>query len=624
VSLARREGPGAAPKAPYTIKPNDLLYIAVAGMPPDEVIDGVYAVEPPGTVVIGPSFGRVNVEGFSLEAAEKAIQKKLKEFVKDPEVSVTVAGWMNDATGLVPFSIQPEAKRKHGTRPRSAPGTFSLPQVNAQATVPAPAGRTVTGRVLTEPGGKGVAGAIVCLMRDLDAASYATARTDEDGTYTFHNVVPGERYKTWIEAAPGRPAGVWSENDEFDVLQHDVKAYDHLFLKHPQSITGTVRDAETGQPVAGAWINFSMPDGKRRRIATDAQGRYRLYVHSRTVALRCDGSDTYDADSSSEQRVTPEANRETMLDFRCAKGAQFSGRVVNPDGTPAKNVCVRLLVQWPGRADGKKEGAFDSSFATGFEIDTDDDGEFTGCISRPFGRDPNAAVYIGAHAWPPDGSMYGSAQSTTPGLPAAPLVVHLSQKEAPEDLLRQPIVWSGPRDGIEYGLKILGPNRRRIGEHVRFSVYARNPGDSIAGIFGVRDGSVTGEVKENAIQLRLGPAFFIGNPSVLQSDIHLTSKEQVHLGTGRFLLVPPDIAGDAKGEAISRAQPLKTTPNGFDTARAARGEAVLLVKPGKFPVYFATDLVSKPVEWDIALNVEAASDDQLRELRKTYSPAKRP
>jgi hypothetical protein len=313
-----------------------------------------------------------------------------------------------------------------------------------------------------------------------------------------------------------------------------------------------------------------------------------------------------------------------MLDFRCAKGAQFSGRVVNPDGTPAKNVCVRLLVQWPGRADGKKEGAFDSSFATGFEMDTDADGEFTGCISRPFGRDPKAAVHIAAHAWLADGSMYGSAQATTPGDKplAAPLVVHLSQKEAPEDLLRQPVVWSGTRDGIEYGLKILGPNRRRIGEHVRFSLYARNPGDSIAGVFGFRDGSVTGEVKEDAIQLRLGPSFFFGNPSVLQSDIHLAPREQVRLATGRFLLVPPDIARDANGEA-SRVQPLKTALNGFGAARAAKGEAVLQLKPGKYSICFATDLVSKPVEWGAALEVEAASDEQLREIRKTYSPAKR-
>ena len=189
-------------------------------------------------------------------------------------------------------------------------------QERTSAEIPLPTGRTVTGRVLTESGGTGVAGATVCLMRGWEANSIVTARTAADGTYTFHGVQSAEHYKTWIEAAPGRPAGVWSENDEFDVLQNDVRAYDHLFLKYPQSIAGTVRDAETGQPISGAMINFSMMDGKRRWIATDAQGRYRLYVLARNVTLRCDGSDRYSADSSSERQVAVEDNRETAVDFR--------------------------------------------------------------------------------------------------------------------------------------------------------------------------------------------------------------------------------------------------------------------------------------------------------------------
>ncbi len=125
VTLSIRESPGVRPRVPYRIKPNDLLYIVAAGMPSDEPISGIYAVEPRGTVPLGASFGRVNVQGLSLEVAEKAIQTKLKEIVKEPEVSVTVGGWIDLGTGLDPF--KPGRKRKIGTALGSASGYYSPP-----------------------------------------------------------------------------------------------------------------------------------------------------------------------------------------------------------------------------------------------------------------------------------------------------------------------------------------------------------------------------------------------------------------------------------------------------------------------------------------------------------------
>jgi hypothetical protein len=256
------------------------------------------------------------------------------------------------------------------------------------------------------------------------------------------------------------------------------------------------------------------------------------------------------------------------------------------------------LVQWPGRTDGKRDSVYDGVFATGSETDTDGDGQFTGYVSRPFGRDPKATVAITAHAWPPDGSMYGSLQATTSADKplSTPLVVRLKEKEAPEGLVREPIVWGDPRDGIEYGLKLLGPSRRRIGEHVRFSVYARNPGESLAGVFAYRDWRVKGWVANDVIYLRQD-LDSIGSGTFVFPDIHLSPKEVDHLGTGRFLLVPPDFAGDSKGEAILR------------------------LKPGKYPICFAADLNAKPDDaWGVALEVEAASDEQLREINQKYPP----
>jgi protein involved in polysaccharide export with SLBB domain len=91
--LWRRTTP---PQSPYTIKPGVLLSIDALGTLLDQPIEGTFAVEALGTVALGPGYGRVRVEGLSLQAAEKAIQKKLEEIVRKPEVQVTFAGWQRE------------------------------------------------------------------------------------------------------------------------------------------------------------------------------------------------------------------------------------------------------------------------------------------------------------------------------------------------------------------------------------------------------------------------------------------------------------------------------------------------------------------------------------------------
>jgi protein involved in polysaccharide export with SLBB domain len=104
VTLARQAGQKeqwreiAPPKAPYTISPGALLSINVLGALTVAPIQGTYTVEPTGTVALGPVYGRVQVKGLTFEAAEEAIQKKLKEVLQKPEVQVTFAGWKNDDT----------------------------------------------------------------------------------------------------------------------------------------------------------------------------------------------------------------------------------------------------------------------------------------------------------------------------------------------------------------------------------------------------------------------------------------------------------------------------------------------------------------------------------------------
>ena len=126
----------------------------------------------------------------------------------------------------------------------------------------------------------------------------ATATTAPDGTYTFNNLPPGT-YTALIQKGDPRvqPPGVWSEGVYFAVAEHDVRA-DDLCLKLPQSVSGTVRDADTGEPIAGAQIRVSTSDLSKISTAglagalifTDEHGRYRLYVRSPKVDLSCDGT----------------------------------------------------------------------------------------------------------------------------------------------------------------------------------------------------------------------------------------------------------------------------------------------------------------------------------------------
>jgi protein involved in polysaccharide export with SLBB domain len=86
----------APPKASFTISPGTLLSIHASGTLVNQPINGTYTVEGGGTVALGPAYGRAQVKGLALEAAETAIQKKLQEVLSKPDVQVTFAGWKND------------------------------------------------------------------------------------------------------------------------------------------------------------------------------------------------------------------------------------------------------------------------------------------------------------------------------------------------------------------------------------------------------------------------------------------------------------------------------------------------------------------------------------------------
>ncbi|MGL4941673.1 MAG: polysaccharide biosynthesis/export family protein [Thermoguttaceae bacterium] len=82
------------PRAPYILRVFDVLYVAVNGTPPDEPINGEFAIEPGGIINLGPGYGTVRVAGLSVREAEEAVRKHIRVSpdnaqgrVKDPDVS---------------------------------------------------------------------------------------------------------------------------------------------------------------------------------------------------------------------------------------------------------------------------------------------------------------------------------------------------------------------------------------------------------------------------------------------------------------------------------------------------------------------------------------------------------
>jgi protein involved in polysaccharide export with SLBB domain len=80
------------PKPPHTIEPFDGLLIRVVGVLDNEQpIADVYSVEPEGNVDLGPSYGKVQVVGLTVDEATEAIRKHLSQLYTDVSVSVSLA-----------------------------------------------------------------------------------------------------------------------------------------------------------------------------------------------------------------------------------------------------------------------------------------------------------------------------------------------------------------------------------------------------------------------------------------------------------------------------------------------------------------------------------------------------
>jgi len=84
------EGIKLVPKSPHKIETFDALLVRVTGEFPEEPIDDAYSVDADGSINLGPSYGRIEVVGETIEEAEQKIQSELAKILTNVDVSLSL------------------------------------------------------------------------------------------------------------------------------------------------------------------------------------------------------------------------------------------------------------------------------------------------------------------------------------------------------------------------------------------------------------------------------------------------------------------------------------------------------------------------------------------------------
>lgn len=226
--------------------------------------------------------------------------------------------------------------------------------LEVRVTVPR-TGATVEGTV-TEKGEGPLPGITVRLRRNGEVFSdYLYAHTDETGRYRFDVVAPGK----W-RVSVNRRRGV-SDN----TLGHDLDVPASGVVRHDIEMGvvgfgGTVTDARTGRPIAGATVYLHGPT--YRHVATDENGRFRftdLADGKCSATVRRDGYQ-----SKATGLVTVEEGRGGEVEVALEPAIRVDVRVLDAAGRPLMGRFV---------LNARQEASHTRSVA----MNTDDDGRAT-------------------------------------------------------------------------------------------------------------------------------------------------------------------------------------------------------------------------------------------------------
>ena len=184
-----------------------MLQIRAVGTLLDQPIDNYYLVENSGAVSFGPAYGRVTVLGLSLVEAEKAITESLKKLSHKPEVSVTLAGWVDRSKPAFQLPV-PYIIGLGDTLQIHALGTLIMQPVDdfyvvepTGTVAPGPAYGRVNVKGLTiEQAEKTVTESLRKILKSTEV-SISLALWQDPAKYTFprqeHKIDPGDILDIW-------------------------------------------------------------------------------------------------------------------------------------------------------------------------------------------------------------------------------------------------------------------------------------------------------------------------------------------------------------------------------------------------------------------------------------------
>lgn len=286
---------------------------------------------------------------------------------------------------------------------------------------------TVTGRVLVEPNGHGAVGVTVVIQTGLGYGVHPV--TTDGGRYSFElwGDKANKPVSIWIDPESRLP-GTWTPKVDIRVSDQDATVPD-LHLSLHQSISGIARDAQTGDPVAGAKIRTEWIP-----IETDESGRYFMYVRPGKAEIACSGSEQYYADGNDRRDGTPwsitvrKGEQASDVNFWLDRAPSFTGTVVYPDGRPAANAEVGVELLWSGIA-GQRYSVSSMGDSRRLELRTDKQGKFTGYVRRPRPSQKPGMVNVNIIAWLPDRSMGGfvHTETTTPDPRLDPITIVIDE-----------------------------------------------------------------------------------------------------------------------------------------------------------------------------------------------------
>lgn len=186
-----------------------------------------------------------------------------------------------------------------------------------------------------DEGGRGVPGAQLRLYRgegESPGRNFVERRgeTDPAGRCALEGLPAGEWAHCW--AGHARRADVWRRV----AFPPTGEAVVRVTLPAGRALRGTVRDAETEAPIAGARVGTSWT--LRETVLTDAEGRYEFPGWGLEG-----GSEELGAAAEGYARHRSWVGPGDVLDFALVRGCDLRGRVVGADGAPVAGalLCVR-------------------------------------------------------------------------------------------------------------------------------------------------------------------------------------------------------------------------------------------------------------------------------------------